>query len=171
MDPDAARALLGVDPAASPETIRRRYLELIRRHHPDVAVEPTAVDPAEVTEAYRVLRAAPARAVAGRSAARVDVTADVDTVSVSLPPDETFLELLDVMSAVGAVTYADPEGGLIEALLELTSGGRCSLVAALQGRAAHGSTDVFITLDDPTAAEIARLTGELVELLDRSLNS
>lgn len=171
MDLDAARALLGVDPSASPETIRGRYLALIRRHHPDVAVEPTAVDPAEVTEAYRVVRAAPTGAGTSRSRTTVEVTADVDTVSISLPPDETFLELLDVMSAVGAVTYVDPEGGLVEVLLELSSGHRCSLVAALQGRAAHGSTDVFLTVDDPTAADIARLTRELAELLDGSLNS
>lgn len=171
MDLDAARALLGVAPDTPPDAIRRRYLELIRRHHPDVAVEPTVVDPAEVTEAYRIVRAAPTPAGTSRCGTTVDVTADVDTLSVSLPPDETFLELLDVMSAVGAVTYVDPEGGLIEVLLELASGGRCSLVAAFQGRAASGSTDVFLTVDDPTTADIARLAGELAELLDGSLNS
>lgn len=171
MDIDAARELLGVDEHTTPDAVRRRYLELIRRHHPDVALEPTAVDPAEVTEAYRVVRAAPPSTGPGLPRTKVEVTADGDTVSISLPPDETFLELLDVMSTVGAVTYVDPEGGLIEVLLELSSGRRCSLVAALQGRAAHGSTDVFLTVDDPSAADIARLTRELAELVDGSLNS
>ena len=173
MDIVEARKILGVDEHASPDSIRRQYLDLIRRHHPDVAAAPTDVDPADLTEAYRVVRSAPAAAASAASAARakVGVTADGDTVTISLPPDETFLELLDVMSTVGAVTYVDPEGGLIEVLLELSSGRRCSLIAALQGRAAHGSTDVFLTLDDPQAADIARLTEELADLVDGSLNS
>ena len=173
MDLDAARRILDVGPDASADDVRRSYLGLIRRHHPDVAATPATIDAADLTEAFRVVHAALAGGVVADERRRPTIAVDVDgdTLSIELPPDETFLVLLDVLSTVGAVTYVDPEAGLIETMLELSSGTRCSLVASLQGRAAHGSTDAFLTLDDPHAADVGALAGELAELVAGSLSS
>jgi hypothetical protein len=140
-----ALSVLGLAEGTSPTAVRDRYLELLRRHHPDLAGAASTATAATITEAYRVVRTTlPAPPDAVEPA--VTVMADGDTLVVGLPADEAFLALLDVAASIGDVTYVDPEGGLIETLVTFTTGSAASLVMSLQGRAATGTTDAFCTL-------------------------
>lgn len=48
--------VLGVGPAAEPETIRKAYRRLARKHHPDVSTQPDAHESmARINEAFRTL--------------------------------------------------------------------------------------------------------------------
>ncbi|HVM08232.1 MAG TPA: hypothetical protein VM345_07220 [Acidimicrobiales bacterium] len=177
MDRAAALAVLGVADGTSDDEVRRRYLALVRLHHPDVADGASGVDVADITAAYRIVRAtlpsAPASPSSQAAAKAVAVAVDGDTIVVALPPDETFLALVDVASLAGTVTYVDPEAGLLETLLELSDRRRCSLVISTQGRAV-GTTDAFCTVESLDAAPppaVEAIVEELAELLDGSLNS
>ena len=63
MTPLEAAVVLGVAPDAAPDEVRAAYRRLIRTHHPDRAGRSSSDRAASITEAYRVLRAAPTGSV------------------------------------------------------------------------------------------------------------
>jgi hypothetical protein len=149
MDPDEARALLGVDPHGNADDLRSAYRRLLHRHHPDRAGGDGATT-RRLTEAYRTLTAAAppdnAESAESPAAAPMVATAD-DAVTLALPPDEAFLHLVDAAARIGAVTAVDPDNELLEALVTFDDGRTASLLISLQGRAATGTTDAFCTLE------------------------
>lgn len=168
MDREEAAAWLGVDVDAPADVVRSAFRRLVVQHHPDRTGTDDTAGVRRLTEAYRVLRAGgatPAPAPAGVTG--VTFASD-DTITLAVPPDEAFDRLLDVAATVGAVTYVDPEAGLLEVLVTFDDGRRASVVVSLQGRAATGATDAFVTLeplDDRPAAPVAIVVAALAHAL------
>ena len=166
MDRAEAAAWLGVAVDAPADVVRSAFRRLVVQHHPD---RTGATDTAEVrrcTDAYRILRAsetAPAPAPDRDVASTTD-----DTITFTVPPDEAFERLLDAAATVGDVTYVDPEAGLLEVVVTFDDGRRTSAVVSLQGRAATGATDAFITLealDERPAPAVAVVVAALAHAL------
>lgn len=163
MERTEARKVLGVDENATPEQVRAAYRRLVRAHHPDVAGSHQTRRTADITLAYRALRdpadpptPTPADAPTPTSATTpappdgappaVRVTrVDDDSFAIGLPADEAFLRILDLGHSLGEVTYVDPDGGLLETIVQFDDGSTCSAVFTTQGRA-DGTTEVFCTL-------------------------
>jgi hypothetical protein len=173
---EEARAVLGVGVGAEWEEVRTAYRRLLRRHHPDVALDSGAgVTTARIVAAFGLLRSARrAPAAPGpeggsanneRRAAQAPALGEDDTVVLHAPPDEAFLALLDAVQEVGEATYVDADVGLLETIVG-SGPGACSLVVSLQGRG-NGTTEAFVTLEPlgqgpppplaPLVAELARL--------------
>ena len=157
MDLDEARRVLGVGAEAGWEEVRTAYRRLLRRHHPDVALDVPAAGSttARIVSAYGALWAARAGATAAEPVEPVETGEAVTpghgapnadgTVVLPAPPDEAFLALLDAAQDMGEATYVDAEVGLLETIVG--SGlGSCSLMLSLQGRAS-GTTEAFVTLE------------------------
>ena len=70
------------------------------------------------------------------------VAVDDDSLVLEAPPDEVFLRLAEALDGIGAVTYRDPDGGYLEAVV---GDGTGQLVVSLQGRAF--ATEAFFTLE------------------------
>jgi hypothetical protein len=160
VDRTEAAGWLGVDVDAPADVVRRAFRRLVVRHHPDVTGAADTSEVRRLTEAYRVLRAPVATSA-------VDAVTG-DTITVALPPDEAFDRLLDAAAAVGDVTYVDPEAGLLEVLVTFDDGRRASAVVSLQGRAATGATDAFVTLeplDDRLVAPVEVVVAALAHAL------
>ena len=166
MDRSDALAVLSLSEGTSARAVRERYLELLRAWHPDATRRATDGVAARITEAYRVLRT---------SAPTVDAVRAVaagDTLEIAAPPEEAFFALLDVASTIGEVTYVDPEVGMLEVVVVLSTGATCSLVVTLQGRGT-GVTEAFCTVEDlgpRHAPPVEALVLELADLLGVSLN-
>ena len=177
MERDEAARHLGVAPDAPADVARSAFRRLVRQHHPDVTGDADSTAARTLTEAYRVLTgigtgvrpdpAPPEPAPPEPPEPAVTVATAGDTLVLDLPPDEAFGRLLDAAAAVGEVTYADPEGGLLEVVVRFDDGRRASIVLSLQGRAT-GSTDAFATIDaadervpPPIAVVVEALAREL----------
>lgn len=143
MDRATAAAHLGVDLDAPADVVRRAFRRLVVQHHPDVTGTGDSAEVRRLTEAYRTLLEPPPTT----TAAAPVVGAGDDTLVLALPPDEAFDLLLDTVARFGDVTYVDPEAGLLEVVVAFDDGRRASAVVSLQGRAATGTTDAFVTLE------------------------
>jgi hypothetical protein len=138
-----ARHLLGVDHDAGPDELRAAFRQALRRTHPDLHGGDGAAA-REVVAAYELL--------AGQPAALLPeplpdlVTVDGDTVAAELPAGDLFEMLLTAGDRVGEITYADPEAGLLEVLLQVPGHGPCSVVLTLQGRGV-GITEAMCTVE------------------------
>jgi len=149
MDLDDALRVLGLDRATTWTEIRATYRNLIRSVHPDLTAN-SGADAARLNAAFAVLepvyrrggpppppRAPVPRVVLG------DVThVDDDGLVLVAPADEVFLRLAAAIDDIGAITYSDPDGGYLEAVV---ADGAAQLVVSLQGRA-H-ATEAFFTLE------------------------
>jgi len=184
---DEAAALLGIASSSPPAEVRAAYRTRIRVSHPDRAGDQATDDAARINEAYAVLRrpAAPkppkggGRSVVDSSAsghrrAGTPVVQVVDdgTLAVAIPTDELFLLLLNTANDVGEVTYADPEGGLIEAIVAFADPSLpvCSVVLSLQGRSDR--VEAFCTvasLDGTTPPPIADVVALLAARIRQRL--
>ena len=133
--------MLGVGGDASADEIRTAFRVRLRDVHPDVAEG--AVDANEATRtllaAYRmcletcaVVERDTAPAMAGDERAWL---IDRNTVALACSHEEAFARLLDVGSILGAITYLDRQGEMIEVLLRTRLGDTVSLVISFQGRA------------------------------------
>jgi DnaJ domain len=181
VEPDQARAVLGVTAGTGWEEVRTAYRRLLRRHHPDVASGTPAAGAttARIVAAFGTLRAERAEHAAHAARAHENLPAggaaagatpgdgespEGDTVVLPAPADEAFLALLEAVQDVGEATYVDAEVGLLETIVGSGSGA-CSLVVSLQGRS-NGTTEAFVTLEPlgqgpppplaPLVAELAR---------------
>lgn len=188
MTPADAARVLGVDPAAPWDEVRRAYRDQIRRHHPDRAGT-DGDDGGRATaiiEAYGVLgthrRAAPGspplddpldEAVAEPVApgpldgAPVVARAGGDTLAIAAPADEAFRWLLDAVHDLGAVTYVDRSMPIVEVLCRFEGEPATSLVLDLQGRATH--TEVFCTVES-IESRPGPPTEAVVDLLELALH-
>lgn len=149
-----------------PEALRAAYRARLRATHPDLRGGGDG-GTAEVVEAYRLLRGeavvpgepAPFPAPPGDP---VGVSVDGDTVTADLPAGDLFGLLVDAGHALGEVAHVDPEGGLLEVVVDLVGYGTCSVLLTLQGRAA-GHTEAWCTVEAlgggpaPPAGEVAEL--------------
>ena len=172
-DPIAALSALGLEPGADLATIRVHYRAAIRRAHPDAGGDHRGA--ARLTAAFATLEAAaragtlpPPHTEASPEpvAEAVEVRIDDDGLVLVAPPDEVFDRLYGALDLVGTVTYADPDGGYLEALLPSTHGAPDQLVVSLQGRA-HG-TEAFFTLeslDASTAPPIESIVRRVASLV------
>lgn len=157
MDVEAARRVLGVGAAVDGDGLRRAYRSRLLATHPDLGGGPGDVE--AVVAAYRVLVDAPAEAPPPPPSS---VVVDGDTVAAELPAGDLFVLLCEVGEAIGTVTYADPDAGLLEVQVRLAGYGPCSVVLTLQGRAT-GVTEAWCTVETlaggppPAASEVAEL--------------
>jgi hypothetical protein len=169
MDFDDALALLGLDRATDWPAVRTAYRSAMRVAHPDVAagdgeqarvlnaafalLEPVYRRGVEAPPSASAARSAAPRSTAPRrrrpapthvdELAHLDVRrVDDDGLALVAPADEVFLRLLDALHDLGDVTYADPEGNYLEALVH---GGAGQLAVSLQGRS--DATEAFFTLE------------------------
>jgi hypothetical protein len=169
MDLDDALGVLGLTRATTWPEIRQAYRTRIRAVHPDLTAG-SGTDAARLNAAFAVLepvyrRGAPPPpprvrpdagprprdrrvhepVVPGAEVERVDD----DGLVLVAPPDEVFLRLAAVIDDIGAVTYTDPDGGYLEAVV---ADGTGQLVVSLQGRA-H-ATEAFFTLEPMDARPV-----------------
>lgn len=194
MEHAEAIGLLGLRGAPTEEDVRAAFRHLIWQSHPDVTA---SVERAEngaqasaLIVAYRVAlewaRSAasegsipPSVATAEPSGASDSEAAsdrrawlvDRDTIALRCFHEEAFARVLDVGSLLGAITYLDRQGELIEVMLTTKLGDTVSLVISFQGRAEW--VEAFLTTEVldvarhelPTVDQIAELV--LHELLRR----
>ena len=155
MDPDEARTVLGVPAGAPHVDVRQAFRRLVLDHHPD-RTGGDGETTRRLVEAYRALTSdapkpepepehEPEPRAEADAAPLLESLLDGDAVEVELPPDEAFLVLLDAAADLGDVTYVDAEAGLLEVVRTRADGSRSSVVLTLQGRAAAGTTEVFVT--------------------------
>lgn len=175
MDLDEALATLGLRRDTTWPEVRAAYRTRIRAVHPDVAGG-RGSEAATLNAAFSVLERVyrrgepptPPRTTAGADAAppprprarrpRTDlpfdgpiemVAVDDDGLALVAPADEVFLRLAMVIDDIGDVTYTDPDGGYLEAVV---ANGAAQLVVSLQGRA-H-ATEAFFTLEPMDARAV-----------------
>jgi hypothetical protein len=164
MDFDDALRLLSLDRGADWPSVRGAYRAAMRLAHPDLAPGDGAAA-RRLNEAFSVLEpvfrrgepappfagAQPHASVGDRGVAHVRhqdshagdvIRVDDDGLALVAPAEEVFHRLLDALDDLGDVTYADPEGNYLEALVH---GGTAQLAVSLQGRAQ--ATEAFFTLE------------------------
>ena len=194
MDHAEALTLLGLRGEPVEEDVRAAFRHLIWQSHPDVTTSgATADDGAQahlLITAYRVALDRARTAWRGGSPARSEATAersdvsepvvdpgkrawlvDRDTIALRCFHEEAFARLLDVGTLLGAITYLDRQGELIEVMLTTKLGDTVSLVISFQGRAEW--VEAFLTTEVldiarhelPTVDQITELV--LHELLRR----
>ena len=144
----------------------------MRISHPDVADHPDATERAiELSAAFDVLVSLPAEPPGpDRGASSPPPTVaeppapnpfagarpmqlDVDTIALSLPPDEALLLVIDAAHQLGDIAYLDPSNGLVEVLVEFVEAPTASLLLTLQGRAT-GVTEVMCTVEPLSGGEL-----------------
>jgi hypothetical protein len=177
---DDALAVLGLPRDTTWPAVRAAYRARIRTVHPDVSAG-SGADAVRLNAAFAVLepvyrRGEPAPAPAATDAppppsatgsavapeAGDLVLVDDDSLALVAPADEVFHRLAAVIDEVGALTYADPEAGYLEALI---ADGTAQLVVSLQGRA-H-ATEAFFTLEPMGAAAVPAIESVVRDLARR----
>ncbi len=165
-----ARELLDVSLHSTVDEVRSAFRVRIRTTHPDVSA--SQVDATDATRqvlvAYRIcldgcrrddVPAVPEPTGDGRA-----WLVDGDTIALACSHEEAFARVLDVGSALGAITYLDRQGDLIEVLLRTKLGDTVSLVVSFQGRADW--VEAFLTTE---VLDVARhelpTTSQLTELM------
>ena len=139
-----ARRLLGVDDTTGPAALRAAFRQALRRTHPDLhGGDGTAAR--EVLAAFELLASLPEPEQEPEPVHDL-VSLDGDTVSAELPAGDLFEMLVAVGERIGDVSYLDPEGGLLEVLLQVAGHGPCSVVLTLQGRGL-GLTEAMCTVE------------------------
>jgi|GEM_PF-1207338 hypothetical protein len=176
MDLADARGVLGVTPATAWPEVRAIYLRLMRRHHPDTALDLAdagmrTVRTALITEAFSVIveaRAAAPEAVPGpmdgpmRAASSTSAPKDsylgpsfrhptiaVDDSRIVLldaPAMDAFLALHEAFSILGAVSYIDRLSLVLEAIVVPVPGQATSLLTWLD-RGPDGATAATICVE------------------------
>lgn len=179
---DDALALFGLDRSTDWPAVRGAYRAAMRVAHPDVASGDTE-RARRLNEAFAVLEpvyrrgaaappplAPPPSTVSRRGMHRgplpgddVELRAvDDDGLALVAPADEVFYRLLDALHDIGEVTYADPEGNYLEALVH---GGTGQLEVSLQGRA--DATEAFFTLESLRGAAVPPIAVVVRAIADR----
>jgi hypothetical protein len=182
--------LLGLSPGDSAELVRIRYREMLRTTHPDVSTETTqdaTTATIALTDAHRIIIAAiddhgsgviPRPTASPSSPPQagcrhrgpvgptevIEIHAQGDTLTLTVPPPEAFAILLDAGSRLGGIGYVDRALGLLELIVRFESGPSCSVLLTLQGRAF--GTDVFITMESIEAAPTPGLAPVVDALLE-----
>jgi hypothetical protein len=181
---DDALAVLGLPRDTTWPAVRAAYRARIRTVHPDVSAG-SGADAVRLNAAFAVLEPVYRRGVPPPAPAATDaapppsatgsatgsavapeagdlVLVDDDSLALVAPADEVFHRLAAVIDEVGALTYADPEAGYLEALI---ADGTAQLVVSLQGRA-H-ATEAFFTLEPMGAAAVPAIESVVRDLARR----
>jgi hypothetical protein len=189
-----AIGLLGLRGAPTEEDVRAAFRHLIWQTHPDVTASAERAESGRQASAlivaYRVAlewaRAAepagtpaspePTAEPTGASGSSIAAgerawLVDRDTIALRCFHEEAFARILDVGSLLGAITYLDRQGELLEVMLTTKLGDTVSLVISFQGRAEW--VEAFLTTEVldiarhelPTVDQITELV--LHELLRR----
>jgi len=148
VEPDEARSVLNITPAASATEIRDAYLRLIRARHPDRAGDdPHATEhTARITQAYAVIidhlrehysgigvAASAAESTVGSDSAGLNVEQLGESVlSMSLDFDSTFTRVFEAAGRVGHIAYFDRNLGIVEAMVRFEGGPTCSVLMMLK---------------------------------------
>jgi hypothetical protein len=192
MDLAAARGVLGVDNATSWIEVRATYLRLVRRHHPDTAVDLAdagmrTVRTAQITEAFAVIVAAQSVSMAAPATTPDDqptantkpgdhlgssfrhptiAVDDSRVVLLDAPLMDAFLALHEVFSILGAVSYIDRLSLVLEAIVLPTPGQATSLLTWLD-RNPDGATAATIceSLGGHPPADLDTLVDRIADLL------
>ena len=191
VDLAAARIILGVTEASSWIEVRSTYRDLVRRHHPDTAVDLAdtgrrTVRTAQITEAFAVIVAArseqpdattPDRARDGTNPIDDHVgpsfrhpTVGVDDTRLVLLDAtmmDAFLALHEAFSMLGAVSYIDRLSLVLEAIVVPVPGQATSLLTWLD-RTSDGFTQATIcveSLGGHPPAPLDPLVDRIAELL------
>ena len=189
-----ALGLLGLGGTPTEEAVRAAFRHLIWHSHPDVTTSAESADGGAqahlLITAYRVAldraRSPASEGVVGSAVTAAGPTdpsgpsfdpgkrawlVDRDTIALRCFHEEAFARVLDVGTLLGAITYLDRPGELIEVILTTKLGDTVSLVISFQGRAEW--VEVFLTTEVldiarhelPTVEQITELV--LHELLRR----
>lgn len=193
MDLVAAWTVLGVSDSTSWPEVRATYLQLMRRHHPDTAIDLAdagmrTVRTALITEAFSVIvesRAAAPEAAPEPGAAAGSKRAPKDSylgasfrhptiavddsrvVLLDAPAMDAFLALHEVFSILGAVSYIDRLSLVLEAIVVPIPGQATSLLTWLD-RGPDGATAATIcveSLGGHPPADLDELVERIAELL------
>ncbi len=185
--------MFDLDHRAGWADVRSRFRSAVRQHHPDVSTAPdAAAATARLNEAYLTLSRSRGRLPLGpvpgatASASSTDDSAPVvgptddsvpvvgptdDSVLVVAPKEDVFWGLHRACDQVGDITYADPDGGLLEARIPAPDGSlgadASTLLITLQGRAS--GTEAFFTLESPDAERAPSLP-DLVRQIARLIS-
>ena len=193
MDLADARGVLGVTPSTAWPEVRAVYLRLMRRHHPDTAIDLAdagmrTVRTALITEAFSVIVEARAEVLEAAPTSTDVPTSDhitgdsylgasfrhptiaVDDSRVVLldaPSMDAFLALHEAFSILGAVSYIDRLSLVLEAIVVPVPGQATSLLTWLD-RGPDGSTAATIcveSLGGHPPADLDELVERIAELL------
>jgi hypothetical protein len=185
---DDAFALLGVAANADAADIRTAFRARVVVLHPDQAGAASTDDTRLLLDAYRmalaqaVVQDALTNATVPIESSLADSAAvdpephgnqsvwliDRDTIALACSHEEAFVRVLDVGQSLGAITYLDRQGDLIEVLLRTNLGDTVSLVISFQGR--NDWIEAFLTTEvlDRAKHELPTI-GEITELVAHRL--
>ncbi len=185
---DDAFALLGVAAGADAADIRTAFRARVVVLHPDQAGAASTDDTRMLLDAYRLALAqavapdSPSDATVPIEPSLADSAAvdpephrnqsvwliDTDTIALACSHEEAFVRVLDVGQSLGAITYLDRQGDLIEVLLRTNLGDTVSLVISFQGR--NDWVEAFLTTEvlDRAKHELPTI-GEITELVAHRL--
>lgn len=193
MDLVAAWTVLGVSDSTTWPEVRATYLQLMRRHHPDTAIDLAdagmrTVRTALITEAFSVIveaRATAPEAAPEPGAASGSKNAPKDSylgasfrhptiavddsrvVLLDAPAMDAFLALHEAFSILGAVSYIDRLSLVLEAIVVPVPGQATSLLTWLD-RGPDGATAATIcveSLGGHPPADLDDLVERIAELL------
>ena len=192
MDLAAARGVLGITAVTPWPEVRAVYLQLMRRHHPDIASDLAdtglrTLRTAQITEAFSVIVEDQSATLESISAETEDQAERVPTatylgasfrhptiavdgareVLLDAPAMDAFIALHEAFSILGAVSYIDRLSLVLEAIVVPVPGQATSLLTWLDP-APNGATAATIcveSLGGHAPADIDILVARIAELL------
>ena len=194
MDLAAARGVLGITAVTPWPEVRAVYLQLMRRHHPDIASDLAdtglrTLRTAQITEAFSVMvedqtatleststpiaadeqaQPVPTDGYLGASFRHPTVAVDgAREVLLDAPAMDAFIALHEAFSVLGAVSYIDRLSLVLEAIVVPVPGQATSLLTWLDP-APNGATAATIcveSLGGHAPADIDTLVDRIAELL------
>ena len=192
MDLAAARGVLGITAVTPWPEVRAVYLQLMRRHHPDIASDLAdtglrTLRTAQITEAFSVIVEDQSATLESISAETEDQAERVPTatylgasfrhptiavdgareVLLDAPAMDAFIALHEAFSILGAVSYIDRLSLVLEAIVVPVPGQATSLLTWLDP-APNGATAATIcveSLGGHAPADIDILVDRIAELL------
>jgi hypothetical protein len=181
VDVATAYEVLGVGPDAVWPDVRASYLRLVRKHHPDTAVDSAdagrrTVRTAQITAAYSVLFAnrPPTGDVPRSFTPKVEQETLADVmdgsrrVLLAAEMDDAFAALLEAAHVVGVVSYVDRQSAVLETIVTAVPGQATSLLIFLEPGQEDGVTEAFLgveSLGGHPPAPLDPLVDRIAELL------
>jgi hypothetical protein len=154
LNPDDAFVRLGLTGQPTEAEVRRAFRVKVIEVHPDRSGNISNDETIDLLEAYRIAldhasadEATPEvdPAEPSEGAAPLVWLVDRDTIALACSHEEAFVRVLDVGHSLGAITYLDRQGELIEVLLRTNLGDTMSLVISFQGR--NNWVEAFLTTE------------------------
>jgi hypothetical protein len=186
--PEDAFVALGLPRSASDGEIRAMFRTRVSEVHPDMIGDSGHDATLHLLDAYQVALAninlagigpepvqqvPQAEDMCTDASVQIDPNVwliDTDTIGLGCSHEDAFARLLDVGQSLGAITYLDRQGELIEVLLRTVLGDTISLVISFQGR--NDWIEAFLTCEvlDTAKHELPTIE-QLTELVADQLNN